>query len=271
MARATTNDRFTGRGRRTFAGRRAARATGGLVSPASRAVMAKVAVTFAVMFTVMFSGGFASRDARAVEVQAPPLPPAAHLRAGADAAGGDAATRDDARRLYVTGMVGSSLAMHGGSDSRDMISGGLLAGGLPAGDGALGVSIPRGVGDVRLEFEGRSGLPSGGTADGPRGDSWSVMANVWRDLPITDHLGGYLGGGLGAAGLPTDAGTRGGVAGQAGAGLTYAAHDRMTFDVGYRLHAATDGRSLPGGGAALASSELLLSVRIYDPFRSWAR
>jgi len=271
MARATTNDWFTDSGtvscRQGPARPRTACAADGVMWPALLAVMAKVAVLFAVIFTVVFTGG----DAGAAEVQTPPLPPAVHLRAEADAAGGAAATRDDARRLYVTGMVGSSLAMHGGSDSRNMISGGLLAGGLPAGDGALGVAIPRGVGDVRLEFEGRSGLPSGGTADAPRGDSWSVIANVWRDLPITDHLGAYVGGGLGAAGLPTDAGTRGGVAGQAGAGLTYAAHDRLTFDVGYRLHAATDGRSLPGGGAALASSELLLSVRIYDPFRSWAR
>ena len=274
MARWTPNVESTIPGRRSAAGLRLP-ATGG-----SRSVVV-VACVLAVV-----SGGWRATRAESVAAMRPRsitaqpsaesrgarvLPPATHLRTVPDDEGGRAgATTEDSRRLYVTGMVGSSLAAHGGSDSRDMVVGGLLAGGLPAGDGALGVAIPRGFGDVRLEFEGRSGIPSA-ASDGAGGDSWSVMANVWRDLPITEHLGGYVGGGVGAAGLPTAGGTRGGVAGQAGAGLTYAAHDRLTFDVGYRLHAATDGRTLPGGAAALAASELLLSVRIYDPFRRWSR
>jgi len=178
------------------------------------------------------------------------------------------------RRLYVTGMVGSSLAAHGDGGGRGPVSGGLLSGGLPAGEGAVGVTIPRSFGDARLEFEGRSSLAMSGAPDvPPTGESWSVMANAWRDLPLTEHLGGYVGGGVGAVGIPVEGGHRGGVAAQAGTGLTYAAHERMTFDLGYRFHvaAAADGRPLPGKATALASSEMLLSVRIYDPFRGWLK
>jgi opacity protein-like surface antigen len=188
---------------------------------------------------------------------------------------GEAASTE--RRLYVTGMVGSSLAVHGDAGGRGPVAGGLLAGGLPAGEGAVGVAIPRSFGDVRLEFEGRSGVAANASrADGPdspAGESWSVMANAWRDLPITEHLAGYVGGGVGAVGIPVEGGQRGGVAAQMGTGLTYAAHERMTFDLGYRFHvaAAADGRPLPGTAAVLASSEMLLSVRIYDPFRSWLK
>lgn len=256
MARSTSKFRLTASRGRVSAGRMPHRADCRFVAVA------------------VLAGIIVGVHVRAGEIDAPRtvLPPQARLRADSGPDGGrEHSQPEDARRLYVTGMVGSSLALHGVGDSPDMISGGLLAGGLPAGDAALGVDIPRGWGAVRLEFEGRSGIPSAGPSDAPRGDSWSVMANVWRDLPITDHLAGYVGGGLGAAGLPSAAGSRGGVAVQAGTGLSYAAHDRLTFDVGYRLHAATDGRALPGGGAAVASSELLLAVRIYDPFRGWAR
>jgi opacity protein-like surface antigen len=229
----------------------------------------------------MLWGGAVSSACLAVRAPAAELPRAATIESPAvagppihESAGGAASTE---RRLYVTGMVGSSLAVHGDAGGRGPVAGGLLAGGLPAGEGAVGVAIPRTFGTARLEFEGRSGVAANASrdsgADSPAGESWSVMANAWRDLPITEHLAGYVGGGVGAVGIPVEAGQRGGVAALVGTGLTYAAHERMTFDLGYRFHVATaaDGRRLPGNAAALASSEMLLSVRIYDPFRSWLK
>jgi hypothetical protein len=90
----------------------------------------------------------------------------------------------------------------------------------------------------------------------------------------------YAGGGIGAGGFAV-AGETGpggqaavakasGVAWQAGAGLTYAFTDRVTVDVGYRLHGLdlTTGRAA-GTAGDMTASEVLLSVRIFEPFRGW--
>jgi hypothetical protein len=61
--------------------------------------------------------------------------------------------------------------------------------------------------------------------------------------------------------------------------VTYAVNERVTFDVGYRFHAgrlaaaqdAMPGGRLSAGAAALAGSEVLFSVRLYDPFRGWLK
>jgi opacity protein-like surface antigen len=233
---------------------------------AGSGVVGRTAVAAAVLAASLCAANAAEMQ-RAVTIESPVVS-AQPIDRGAD--GGATAER----RLYVTGMVGSSHAVHGDGGGRGPVAGGLLSGGLPATDGAVGVAIPRSFGDVRLEFEGRSGLAAGSAPDAAQaGESWSVMANAWRDLPITEHLGGYVGGGVGAVGIPGEAGQRGGVAAQVGTGLSYAAHERMTFDVGYRFHVATpaDGGRLPGNATALASSEMLLSVRLYDPFRSWLK
>jgi hypothetical protein len=171
--------------------------------------------------------------------------------------------------LYLTGMVGSSLA--GRAAAGGIPARGLLSGGLPTGEGALGVAIPRPGGALRLEFEARGG------------DEWSTMANIWRDISVTERFGTYLGGGVGAGGGPVMApapAAAAGLDGQLGVGVTYAVNERITFDVGYRFHAgrlaAAEKAPLPGGrldpgAAALAGSEVLLSVRLYDPFRGWLR
>lgn len=210
-------------------------------------------------------------------------------RTAADEAVGDAAAN---RRLYVTGIVGSSI---GGSTQRDGSIGGLAAPAI-GGDAAIGVAIDRSAspvkGAVRVEFEGRT-RPRGGGAtepevaatdsgqamaanlrDGVPGSAteWSTMANLWRDVSITEHLGGYAGGGIGAEG-GRDAGGdhRSGFTWQVGGGLTYAVNDRITLDAGYRALPSTFGGRSGRGAADLPDGEVLFSVRLYEPFRGWLR
>ena len=175
-------------------------------------------------------------------------------------------------QLYVTGMVGSSLGGQGTGGEGGLPARGLMSGGMPTGEGALGVAIPRPGGVLRLEFEARGG------------DEWSTMGNIWRDISVTERFGTYVGGGVGAAGGTGTAAAStsteaAGLDGHLGAGVTYAVNERVTFDVGYRFHAgrlaaaqdAIPGGRLSAGAAALAGSEVLFSVRLYDPFRGWLK
>ena len=126
-------------------------------------------------------------------------------------------------------------------------------------------------------------------------NGWSAMTNLWRDYFITDIFGVYGGGGFGIGGYQYS--MRGGANGQVplsgssavntfawqiGTGVTYQLSDRITFDTGYRFFAMTPGATplaLTDGGpvlfpfgsytSAFSASELLLSIRIYEPFRNW--
>jgi opacity protein-like surface antigen len=126
-------------------------------------------------------------------------------------------------------------------------------------------------------------------------NGWSAMTSVWRDYFITDRFGVYGGGGFGIGGYQYS--MRGGAneqiplsgssavntfAWQVGTGVTYQLSDRITFDTGYRFFAMTPGATplaLSTGGpdlfpfgsytSAFSASELLLSIRIYEPFRNW--
>ena len=120
------------------------------------------------------------------------------------------------------------------------------------------------------------------------------MVNGWRDFSITDKLGIYGGGGIGAGGY----GLNGNVglpgqpqlvycrdrhtefAWQVGAGVLYALHERITLDLGYRFYQVGLGRTTVTGPLAplafpdpvdtgLACNEMLLTLRIYEPFRRW--
>jgi len=128
---------------------------------------------------------------------------------------------------------------------------------------------------------------------------WSFMTNFWRDYDLTSTIGLYGGGGIGIGGyqyqtrsldpdlVTTGANTINSFAWQVGTGVTYQLSNRVTFDVGYRFFSIGNG-STPlqtsasvGGGApylflgnsisAFTASELLLSVRIYEPFRGLIR
>lgn len=180
-----------------------------------------------------------------------------------------------ARRPYVTGMVGSSLGpLSGGTPGNQ---GGSFASPIFNGEGAFGVEIPRPAGAARIELEGRAFDDVFAAASG---QEWSTMANLWRELSIAEHFGAYAGGGIGAGGFSVagEAGPDGhaavarasGFAWQAGAGITYAFTDRVTVDVGYRLHGleATAGRAA-GAAGNMTAGEVLFSVRIFEPFRAW--
>ena len=162
-----------------------------------------------------------------------------------------------ARRTYATAMIGSSVG-----ESPAGVSGPLVTG-----QGACGVTVPRSSGDVRLELEARRRQPLGSE---PRAEEWTTMANVWRDLPLTQHLGVYAGGDIGVGiRRPTDADMRPrtGLGWQTGAGVTYAGTDRVTFDVGYPFSGLEGAGPRPPAG----DSELLFAIRIDEPFRGLRR
>jgi len=125
-------------------------------------------------------------------------------------------------------------------------------------------------------------------------NGWSAMTNFWRDYFFTDRFGVYGGGGFGVGGYQYSMqGTNGEIplsgssvvntfAWQVGTGVTYQLSDRITFDTGYRFFAMTPGATplnVTDGGrieqpvgsytSAFSASELLLSIRIYEPFRDW--
>lgn len=179
-----------------------------------------------------------------------------------------------ARSPYVAGMVGSSFAA---GDS------GGLGISLVTGEGAVGVSLPRPAGSVRLEVEGRQRAALSGTrlnaGDGAAeiADEWTTMGNVWRDLSVAEHLSLYAGSGAGVGGYAHDPDADGPAAAarvtafawQAGGGAAYAVTDRLTLDVGCRLYGFVAGGGRPAAGPPAA--ELLFAVRIADPLRGWLR
>ena len=191
------------------------------------------------------------------------------------------------RRFYVTGLLGASFAnltapgnSQSGLDTEDT----LFAAGF-----AAGLSLERQRGRLRVEVEGMGrdvyeaaypGVPNFGVI---LTNSWSATANLWRDFMFTDRFGIYGGGGLGAGGYqlgerdvllgttqyydPTAA-----FAWQLGAGLVYELSDRLTLDVGYRyLELDSIQQSQDVLPNKFATSEVMVSLRFYEPFRSWRR
>lgn len=205
------------------------------------------------------------------------------------------------RRFYITGIIGASFAtlQSGGiNPAGDFANTGRSTDSILTAGAAGGVAIDRSGGLLRLEVEGRGrDLLTGSTnsfqqATPPffyatrAADGWSVMANAWRDWYLTERLGFYGGGGIGAGGyrLTVDDGVVagyghvGGFAWQVGTGTTYQITRRTTLDLGYRFFdTVTDALPLTtaiGAGGPAGSylsnfyaSELLLSIRIYEPFR----
>lgn len=213
---------------------------------------------------------------------------------------GDAGAGHADRRFYISGIIGASFAtlQSGGVNTAgDFPNTGRAAANLLTAGGALGTAIDREAGLLRLEVEGRgrdmlTGRTNSFQPPTPTyfysvraADGWSVMANAWRDWYLNDRLGFYGGGGIGAGGyrLTVDDGVVsgyghvGGFAWQAGTGTTLRLTQRTTLDLGYRFFdTVSDGLPLTTTGAPVSagtyqsnfySSELLLSVRIYEPFR----
>ena len=206
------------------------------------------------------------------------------------------------RQFYVSGILAASFdtLFYGEPPSIQQTA-------FSAG-GALGVALNRPNGLLRFEFEGRGRdnisetvtLDAANYATLSVSDGWSAMANMWRDLFFTKNFGAYAGGGIGGggyrstysgalpiAGYPAINGSRNtsSFAWQAGCGVVYAVNSRLTLDLGYRFYALepTQTDIYSSGKAAsppvvigsaentFSASELLLSIRIYEPFRGLMR
>ena len=132
-------------------------------------------------------------------------------------------------------------------------------------------------------------------------DSWSTMVNLWRDFSVTDDVDLYVGGGIGAGGSTYRVNghyqltgirpnyffggpaTAQSFAWQAGCGTKWAISERVELDFGYRFFAlgatTTPVTRMEGSffrgtediRHAFSAGEMLLSVRIYEPFRTWRR
>lgn len=121
--------------------------------------------------------------------------------------------------------------------------------------GAFGFIIPTSKGQFRLECEGMSHDMLGVVTnsfqpptptffyDVQLEDQWSVMANLWKDIPIKDDLDAYIGGGIGTSGgtITVNDGVVFGqgryteLAWQFGTGFNWHASDHLTIDLGYRF------------------------------------
>ncbi len=198
-----------------------------------------------------------------------------------------------APQFYVGGIIGASFATLA-LPPDDSINRSLFTAG-----GTLGMAFDRPLGALRLEVEGRGrdqvsetvtdtdlgfGITSTAT------DIWSTTVNLWRDFAPTDQIGVYVGGGIGGGGYRSVISGTGLAAGlfsgndpvsafawQAGCGITYSLTPRATLDLGYRFFAIDESTaqgfdSLSGPFSyrtGFSASELLFTLRIYEPFRGW--
>ncbi|MFM8893700.1 MAG: outer membrane protein [Planctomycetia bacterium] len=192
------------------------------------------------------------------------------------------------RRFYISGMLGPSFANFGANSAPQAVS---TDDTLLAAGGAIGIALERRNGRLRIETEGMGRSTYFGPAESFGGltvglltaSNWSVMESVWRDVMLTDRFGVYGGGGIGAGGYRWGVGTRGwaneaeyypkpasAFAWQAGGGLIYEFTDRLTLDVGYRYFQISP-VPIQGTDLNFSASELLFSLRLYEPFRRWTR
>lgn len=198
-------------------------------------------------------------------------------------------------RFYVAGILGASFATLS-TDQQISANDTLFTTG-----GTLGMAFDL---PWRLEVEGRARDPIvGGIAvPGAAGSfeatgGWSTMVNLWRDVEVFDNIGIYMGGGIGAGGYrlgydasfpglnTSTAGTNNQTefAWQAGGGVVWDLTSRLSIDLGYRFFSigsgtttittVQEGNPTPVGTfdvrTGFSASELLLSIRIYEPFRGW--
>jgi opacity protein-like surface antigen len=201
------------------------------------------------------------------------------------------------RRFYLTGLLGvdrGTLSVGDGPNATDS---------LFTTGGAAGMAFERPQGWLRTEFEARYRDPVSTTASDPdlggsatvtARDGWSTMINAWRDLEVTDRVALYLGGGIGGGGYTVafdggfpalDVALSGstaltGFAWQAGGGVSWLVTERIALDLGYRWYAVDGGPATidvttptfsfsDSIGTHFGASELLFSLRVYEPFRRW--
>jgi opacity protein-like surface antigen len=199
-----------------------------------------------------------------------------------------------------TGFGGTSQLQTVGSVNDTIFNGGGAIGmALARPSGLLRMEVEgraRGPMQGQTAFEIASETTSGAVIplDVSVTNGWSAMTNFWRDYFFTDRFGVYGGGGFGVGGYQYSMqGDDGEIplkgssvvntfAWQVGTGVTYQLSDRITFDTGYRFFAMTPGATplaVTDGGrlvqpigsytSAFSASELLVSIRIDEPFRNW--
>lgn len=189
------------------------------------------------------------------------------------------------RRFYITGLAGASFASF--TAPNDPGLGIDTEGTVFAAGAALGMSLERQRGRLRLEVEGlgrdvyEEPFVNDPSTEVVLTNNWSVTANLWRDFMFTDRFGIYAGGGLGGGGYKLGerdvatgdtfyADAKGAFAWQVGAGLIYELTDRLTVDVSYRYYELDTiqqtSNIIPN---QFSSSEVMVGLRLYEPFRRW--
>lgn len=185
-------------------------------------------------------------------------------------------------RFYLSGMIGPSFASVSSPDDATIVGDDTLF----AAGGALGIAFERANGRLRLETEGMGRSTFAAPCPDPSpcttvfASNWSVMENLWRDVMLTERFGVYGGGGIGAGGyrygerigdgaVYADPGAS--FAWQFGGGLLWQLSDRLTFDVGYRYFHIDPVSLAATPTTRFEASELMFTLRLFDPFRTWGR
>ena len=188
------------------------------------------------------------------------------------------------RRVYISGMIGPSFAQVNSPAESTLLSEDTL---FNAG-GAIGIAFERRNGRLRIETEGmgRDTYDAEFLVTPTPGDTtiltnnWSVMENVWRDFMLTERFGAYGGGGIGAGGYILGEQFQGealyadpaaSFAWQFGGGLLWEISNRLTFDVGYRYFHIDTIQQAGAEPNQFSASELMFTLRLYEPFRGWQR
>lgn len=111
-----------------------------------------------------------------------------------------------------------------------------------------------------------------------------MLANVWRDFRVNDRFELYGGGGIGATGFeasfqqidvenpdPATLRSETGYAWQIGLGSIRNVSDRVAVDASYRIFGTGWTVTRESAVAGFPRNEILLSLRIYEPFRGLLR
>jgi hypothetical protein len=210
--------------------------------------------------------------------------------------GGRCCDQPHAPRLYVGGIIGASFATLAFPSDDPITPYDATNRSLFTAGGMLGVAFDRPLAALRLEVEGRGrdqmsesvAEPDAGITTSAT-DIWSTTVNLWRDFSPTEQVGVYLGGGIGGGGYRSVISGSGAATGlisgndpvsafawQAGCGVTYSLAPRTTLDLGYRFFAIDESTSTGiafgepfAYRSGFSASELLFTLRIYEPFHGW--
>jgi opacity protein-like surface antigen len=202
---------------------------------------------------------------------------------------------EDAYRFYGSKLLGTTIATFRTTASAPNTAphASSSTGSVGTAAYAGGVRFNRPYGAIRLECEGalREIYDAPPTPDSQQSihvraaDNWSVLANAWRDVALTERLGMYAGGGVGGGGFRlTETAANGAVAywqpslfaWQAGGGATWQYNSLVTLDASYRFLAfgtATSTLIQPNGmpaglvSSTMTANEILLMIRVNEPWR----